>query len=99
MNFQFPIWISGSTARDGHGYRLVAFSSASRAYAYLSTQAIGHVEIELVSERRFRAMLPRLYAQGVVELSFDPEPDGSAAMTIVFSGVEDALMIADGRRA
>ena len=81
MNLKFPIWIS-STARDGPSQRLVAFSSAARAYAYLSANKVGLVEIELLSEPRFRSMLPRLCEPGVVELVFDPEPDGSAAMTI-----------------
>jgi hypothetical protein len=99
MNFQFPIWISGSAARDGRGDRLVAFSTAARAYAYLSAHSAGQVEIELVSETRLQLLLPRLQARGILELSIDPDPDGSAGMTIVLSGVEDALAITNGRRA
>lgn len=88
MSLKFPIWISGSIARD---HRLVGFSSAARAYAYLSAHRAGCVEIELASELRFRLMLASLQGQGIVELSLDPEPDGSAAMSIPLSMIWPAL--------
>ena len=85
MDFKFPIWISGSTAYDS---RLVAFSTAARAYAYLSASVIGEVQIELVAEVRFRSILSRFGAQGGVEILFDPEQDDSATMEICSLGNE-----------
>ena len=93
MNFRFPIWVGSSDGSDGngHGRQVIAFSSAARAFNYLSARASGNVGIELVSELRFRALLPQLYAQGVDEISFDPEPDGTGATTIALRAVENAL--------
>ena len=99
MNFRFPIWVGGSNGSDGNGQgrQVIAFSSAARAFNYLSAHASGQVKIELISETRFREMLPGLHAQGVVEISFDPDPHGGGAMTIALWAIEKVLAIAESR--